>query len=120
MVASVYVMPIRSGRRDEFRAFVADLVGSRRGEWAESHRRRGVTRQVVFMGHDGSRDLAIVYSESSDPERAFTSIATSDHPFDRWLAAEMALLVEDRIAVETLADTAPKPGPWRGWRRLRR
>ncbi len=120
MVATLYVMPVRSGRDEEFRGFVAELMTSRRGEWAESHRRRGVTRQVVFVGSDGRRDLAMVYSESADPEQAFTSIASSSHPFDRWLAARMSELVEARIAVESLADTAPKPGPWRGWRRWRR
>jgi hypothetical protein len=121
VAATLYVMPVRPGRSDDFRAFVADLMRSRRVEWAESHRRRGVTRQVVFIGRDGGgRDLAMIYSESPDPESAFTSIAASDHPFDRWLAEKMSELLEARIAVESLADTAPKPGPWRGWRRLRR
>lgn len=120
MVATLYVMPVRAGRRDDFRVFVSELMTSRRVEWAESHHRRGVTRQVVFVGHDDGRDLAMVYSESTDPEQAFTSIASSDHPFDRWLAERMSELVEARIAVESLADTAPKPGPWRGWRRFRR
>lgn len=121
MAATLYVMPVRSGRTDDFRALVSELMRSRRAEWAESHRRRGVTRQVVFLGNDGEgHDLAMVYSESPDPESAFTSIAASEHPFDRWLAGKMSELVEARIAVESLADTAPKPGIWRGWRRVRR
>lgn len=120
MTASIYAMPIRSGKRDEFRAFVAELMGPRRIEWAESHRRRGVTRQTVFLGTFDGRDLAMIFSESPDAEGAFNSIAASDHPFDRWLAGRMSELLEARIAVETLADTAPKPGPWRGWRRFRR
>ena len=120
MVAALYAWPIRSGRRDDFHAFVAELMGPRRVEWAESHHRRGVTRQVVFFGRDGGRDLAMVYTESVDPERSLALIAASDHPFDHWLSGEIAELLEARIAVESLADTAPKPGPWRGWRRLRR
>ena len=76
MVATLYVMPVKPGRSDDFRVFVSDLMRSRRVEWAESHRRRGVTRQVVFLGHDGAgRDLAMVYSESPEPESAFASIA---------------------------------------------
>ena len=119
MAASIYVMPIRPGRRDDFRALVGELMGPRRVEWAQSKRRRGVTRQVVFLGKDGDRQLAMVYSEAHDPDRAFNAIAVSDDPFDRWLAGKMSELLEARIAVEVLADTAPKPGPWRGWRRLR-
>jgi hypothetical protein len=120
MTASIYAMPIRPGKRDEFRALVTELMGARRIEWAESHRRRGVTRQAVFVAILDGRDVAMVFSESPDAEKAFTSIAASDHPFDRWLAGRMSELLEARIAVETLADTAPRPGPWRGWRRFRR
>lgn len=120
MTASIYVMPIRAGKRDEFRALVTELMGTRRIEWAESHRRRGVTRQSVFVGTLEGRDMAMIFSESADSENAFTSIAASDHPFDRWLAGRMSDLLEARIAVDFLADTAPKPGPWRGWRRFRR
>ncbi len=119
MVASIYVMPVRPGRSDDFQAFVAELMGTRRVEWAQSQRRRGVKRQVVFLGKDGSRNLAMVYSESNDPDGAFRAIAASEDPFDRWLAGKMSELLEARIAVDTLADTAPKPGPWRGWRRWR-
>jgi hypothetical protein len=120
VTASIYAMPIRVGKRDEFRALVTELMGPRRIEWAESHRRRGVTRQAVFIGSIDGRDVAMIFSESPDPERAFTAIAASDHPFDRWLAQRMSELLEARIAVESLADTAPKPGPWRGWRRFGR
>ena len=119
MTASIYAMPIRAGKRDEFRAFVTEMMGARRIEWAESHRRRGVTRQAVFIGTLDARDVAMIFSESPDAEAAFASIAASNHPFDRWLAGRMSELLEARIAVELLADTAPKPGPWRGWRRFR-
>jgi hypothetical protein len=119
VTASIYAMPIRPGKRDEFRALVTELMGARRIEWAESHRRRGVTRQALFVGTFDGRDLAMIFSESPDAEKAFASIAGSDHPFDRWLAGRMSELLEARIAVESLADTAPRSGPWRGWRRFR-
>ena len=120
MPATLYVMPIRPGRSADFRALVAEVMGPRRGEWAESHRRRGVTRQVMFLAPVEGREVAMVFSESPDAEQAFGSIAGSDHPFDRWLAGRMAEIFEPRVAVDNLADTAPRPGPWRGWRRVGR
>ena len=118
MVASIYVMPVRPGRSDDFQAFVAELMGTRRVEWAQSQRRRGVKRQVVFLGKDGSRIWRWCIP-SPTTRMAFRAIAASEDPFDRWLAGKMSELLEARIVVDTLADTAPKPGPWRGWRRWR-
>lgn len=120
MAATIIVLPVRPGRTEEVRAFVRELMGVRRTELAESHRRRGVTRQVWFLGHQAGQDVVSVFTESSDPERAYGAVAASDHPFDRWLAGRLGELFEDRVMVESLADTAPRPGPWRGWRRLGR
>ena len=120
VTASIHAMPIRSGRSAEFGALVSELMGSRRIEWAESHRRRGVTRQAFFVGNLDGRDFALIFSESGDSRQVLPAIAASDHPFDRWLAERMSELLDEPIAVESLADTAPKPGPWRGWRRFRR
>jgi hypothetical protein len=117
---TIYVMKIRPGRTADFEAFVAELMGPRRMEWAESHRRRGITRQVVCRAPLGGSDFAMIFSESDDSERAYAAIGASDHPFDRWLADRITDLFEPRAAVDTLADTAPRPGPWRGWRRSRR
>ncbi len=120
MLPTIYVMKIRPGRAAEFDSFIRDLMGARRIEWAESHRRRGITRQVVCRAPVGGGDYAMIFTESTDSDRAYAAITESDHPFDRWLAERIADLFEPRIAVETLADTAPRPGPWRGWRRPRR
>ncbi len=120
MAPTIYVMKIRSGRGDDFRAFVAELMGSRRVEWAESHRRRGITRQVVCQAPVAGGDYAMIYTESADSDKAYAAITASDDPFDRWLGGRIAELFEPRISVDTLADTGPKAGPWRGWRRLGR
>ena len=115
LVASIYVMPVRPGRSDDFQAFVSELMGTRRVEWAQSQRRLAEwKRQVVFLGKDGSRNLAMVYSESNDPDGVFRAIAASEHPFDRWLAGKMSGIVRSTDRSRDPRDTAPKPGPLAG------
>lgn len=117
MSAAIFIQPVRPGRAGEFRALVGELMTSRRIEWAQSHRDRGITRQVMTVATDGDRTLAVSYVEAADPMAAMNP---GSGPFDAWLAGRLAELLEPTLAVEVLADTAPKPGPWRGWRRLRR
>lgn len=120
MGASIFSLPIREGRSDDFRAFVDDLMHAKRIDWAQSQRRRGITRQVVGIAHHDGQDLALIWVEGSDPERVLVELRASDDPFDKWLASQLAELTEERLPGETIADTAPKPGPWSGWRRIRR
>lgn len=113
-------MAIREGRVDDFRRFVDDLMTTRRIEWAQSQRRRGITRQVTTVSSKGDRSLAIMYLEGSEPGEALSRLEASRDEFDQWLAGRVAELLEGPIVAEVIADTAPKPGPWRGWRGWRR
>lgn len=115
MAAQIDLFPIADGMVAEWRAFVADLRGPRRIEWAQSQRRRGIVREVISLVSDG-RDLVAVYTESPDHAAAETMLQTSDDPFDRWYRDRRASLLGDRYDTETMFDSAPRPGPWRGWR----
>jgi hypothetical protein len=115
VAASVTIAPITEGKTDEWRAFVADLQASRRIEWAQSQRRRGITRQVITIS-EGDRSLAIVYTEAGDVEAATVGLASSDDPFDVWYRRRVADLHDEALETEVVFDSAPRPGPWRGWR----
>lgn len=115
MAAAVTIAPIRSGLVDEWRAFVAELQGPRRIDWVQSQRRRGITRQVISIA-SGDPVLAVIYTESDDPDRARERLAGSDDPFDAWLRARLEDLYDAPFEAEVVFDSAPRPGPWRGWR----
>ena len=119
MGASIFSLLIKEGRTDDFRAFVADLMNSRRIDWAQSQRRRGITRQVVGLATQNGRDLALIWVEASDPEQVLPALRASTDDFDRWLVERLDDMTEGRLPGETIADTAPKPGPWKGLRRWR-
>lgn len=113
--AHVTVNPIDADRTDEWRGFVAALAGPRRIEWAQSQRRRGITREVISLA-PGDPDSAVVYVETNDPVRSAEVLSASDHPFDEWYRSRLDELLGPASDVEVVFDSAPRPGPWRGVR----
>lgn len=109
------IAPIKAGMVGEWREFVAELRGPRRIEWAQSQRRRGITRQVVSLT-EGEPALSVVYTESRDATTATTGLNGSTTPFDVWYRDQIERLHETALPAEVVFDSAPRPGPWRGWR----
>jgi hypothetical protein len=117
LAANITVRPIADGKLDEWREFHAALMGSRRIEWAQSQRRRGITRQVVSLVQQGGRNLAVMFTEGRDPQAALDVLADSADAFDVWLMERVSALHGEPLSAETTLDTAPRPGPWKGWRK---
>lgn len=115
LAAAVTLAPVRPEAVDEWHSFIAELKGSRRIDWAQSQRRRGITRQVISFA-PGPPPLAVIYTETVDAERAAELLTESADPFDEWLRSRLAELHDGRMNAEIVFDSAPKPGPWRGWR----
>jgi hypothetical protein len=117
VAAALSLTPIAAGKLDEWKELHAELMGPKRIEWAQSQRRRGVTRQVVSLVMDDDRPLAAVFTEAADPDQALHALHESTEPFDRWLVERLGAVLDASMAVIPVIDTAPRPGPWRGWRR---
>lgn len=117
MPLSIEVNEIEPGRLTEWNDFVAELLGPRRVEWAESHRRRGIRRVVISTVADGDRPLAVVLVDAADRSLAADRLERSTEPFDAWLRDRLAELLGPPVDAALLADTAPRRGPWPGLRR---
>jgi len=115
---SIVIAPITEGRLDDWRLFHAELMGPRRGEWAESQRRRGITRQVVFLWSDPDGPSAVYLMEGSEAGEAMAGLESSSDPFDIWLQGNFAELHGALEFPSPISDTRPPPGAWRGWRGL--
>jgi hypothetical protein len=120
MPVSVQIHPIAAGRLDEWRRFVEELTGTRRVDWAQSHRRRGITRVVLALAGSEETPLSVVLLEASDSVAADELLQASDDPFDAWLRQSLDDLLEPAVPATVLFDTAPRRGPWRGMRPLSR
>ena len=119
MPVSVVIATVSEDRLEEWRAFHSELVGARRGEWAESQRRRGITREAIFFWSSPSGPSVLYVVEGVDAGAALDTLGSSDHPFDVWLRGRFADLHQDLDLPGALSDTRPPAGSWRGWRGLR-
>jgi len=117
--ASIVIAPIAEGRLDDWHSFRAELTGHRRGAWAESQRRRGITRQVVFLWSSPTGPSAVYMMEGADAGEAMSQLESSTDAFDVWLWGRFIDLHGELGFPAPVSDTRPPPGAWRGWRGLR-
>jgi len=75
--------PIAPGKTDEWRAFMDELNGPRREEFADSRRRAGV-RERTFLQSTPMGDLVIVTLEGDDPARSFGQMMSATDAFTSW------------------------------------
>jgi hypothetical protein len=78
--------PILPGKTGEWRAWMDELNGARREDFAESRRRAGV-HERTFLQSTPMGDLVIVTLEGDDPGRAFGRMLSADDEFTRWFTA---------------------------------
>jgi hypothetical protein len=118
MAVSIVIAPIAPDRVEDWHAFHAVLTGPRRGEWAESQRRRGVTREAVFFWESPSGPAAVYLFEGVGADDALDRLRAGEHQFDDWLRTRMAALHSSLDVPQRVFDTRPAAGAWRGWRNL--
>lgn len=118
MSASIVIAPIAGGRLEEWRAFHAELTGRRRPAWAESQRRRGITREVVFLWPGPAGPSAVYLVEGAEAGAAVEDLGASSDAFDVWLRERLAHLHDRLDFPDRLSDTRPAEGARGGWRGL--
>jgi len=83
--ALAFTVPLLPAKTEQDRSAMRSCAdGERRDAHRASRERLGITAESVWIQPTPSGDLAVVYLEADDLERAFGGIATSDEPFDRW------------------------------------
>jgi hypothetical protein len=104
MGQTLFALPILPGQADAARAFLTELEGERKAQYAASERRLGLTREVWAIQGTPTGDLYVVYFAGEDIARAFRQFAASRDAFDLWFKA--------RVLATTGADlNTPPPGP---------
>jgi hypothetical protein len=99
-----FALPIQPGKSDAARAFLAELEGPRKEQYAASERKIGITKELWFFQETPNGDLFIAYMESADFGRALGMFSQSKEEFDAWF--------KERLANVTGVDlNTPPPGP---------
>ncbi len=104
MDQTLFALPILPGQTEAARAFLGELEGTRKGQYAASQARLGLTKEVWAIQTGPPGDLYVVYFAGADIGRAFRQFAASADAFDRWF--------KDRVRATTGADlNTPPSGP---------
>lgn len=82
-------VPILPGKTAAFEELCRKLQGDKSVDVADMLRRHGSRKETWFLESGPQGDAAIVYWEADDPGGPMKEFATSRHPFDMWLKAEL-------------------------------
>ncbi|HEX6489504.1 MAG TPA: hypothetical protein VF137_11630 [Candidatus Dormibacteraeota bacterium] len=76
-------LPCLPGGASRLREIAGELSGSRREEFADFHRRVGLSGEKWFLQQTPQGEL-LVLTLDGDPLGAMQKLGMSDHPFDVW------------------------------------
>jgi hypothetical protein len=84
MEQACFALPIMTGKTDDARAFMRELEGPGKAQFASSEQRLGIVKESWFLQRTFQGDLLIVYIESPDLGKALRLFAESNDKFDQW------------------------------------
>lgn len=80
----VFAAPVLPGKTDAWRAWVAEMEGSRSAEFAEFNTRLGLSRHAAALQQTPQGDLVAVILEGDGAEAFMANLASSDDEFAVW------------------------------------
>ena len=104
MQAMAFVLPLLSGRQEAWRRFHQALQGSRHGEYEESRRRLGITKELVWFAQTPLGEIAMVYLETAQPERVIPQLMEPTAPFDHWYRQQLLELHDADVSQLPLSE----------------
>ena len=101
-----FAVPIKSGKEETWKSWVAETNGARKAEFDEMNQRMGLTTHAAWLQQnpDGSQ-LAVVVLDGPGASEFLGKLATSDHAFDTWFRTN----VEDIHPMDFSAPPPPAP-----------
>ncbi len=104
MERTCFALPVLAGQQEAARAFLQELEGQRKGDYAASEQRLGIQKEVWALQATSQGAMLVVYIESLALGAAFQRFAASRVTFDVWF--------KDVVRVTTGADlNIPPTGP---------
>src|SRR5947209_19853151 len=80
MASLAFVFPLRAGKTEEWRAWIAEILGPRRSEYEAFSRRVGLRTQRAYLQHTPHGDQTIIYLEGEDLQRTFQLLRPAQDP----------------------------------------
>ena len=105
MEYALFALPIHSDRTEAARAFLYELEGERKSQYAVSEQRLGITKEVWAVQQTPSGQSFAVFFQSDDIGGAVSQFVSSHDPFDQWFKRQ----VKDVTGVDL---NVPPSGPF--------
>jgi hypothetical protein len=103
MALLAIAIPIPANKMDQWRAFVAQLTGARKADFAASRNKLKV-RERTFHQQTPQGDLVVVTLEGDDPAGAMAGLAEANDPFMQWFKEQV-------MEIHGVDFNKPPPGP---------
>jgi hypothetical protein len=84
MECITWFVPILPGKLEAWKAFVDEIKGPRKDEFAHSRQRLGASREVISLVQTPEGDFASLFHEGESVSGGFSKLAGSEDPFDVW------------------------------------
>ncbi len=93
MKTLTYVIPLKPGKLEEYKAFTAENMGPRKKEYADLLKRYGLHFVKVYYHKLGEKEFVIVIHDTEDDAiDRLAHFSTSTHHYDRWFTEQLAKL----------------------------
>ena len=104
MEYALFALPIESGETDAARAFLQQLDGERKSQYAASEQRLGITKEVWALQQSPMGDLFVIFFQSDNIGGALSQFVSSQDEFDQLFKRQ----VKDTTGVDL---NVPPSGP---------
>ena len=89
MQYALFALPIQAGQTDAARAFLQELEGARKNEYAASEQRLQITKEVWAIQQSPMGDLFVVFFQANDVGAAVSQFVNSQDEFDQWFKGQV-------------------------------
>ena len=98
MQTIVDIIPLKLGKVDAYKAFVAKIAGPRKKEYIELLIRYGLKSVNVYFHKINNVDFVVIaHTAEHDSRTRLTHFATSTHPMDQWFFKQLNDLYDFEI-----------------------
>lgn len=100
----IVVAPIVEGKLEAWKAWTAELNGSRQSEFSSFNARYGLTRHAAWLAETPMGPIVVVQHEGPGADTVMAKLGSSTDSFDQWFVGKVK-------EMHGLDLSAPPPGP---------
>ena len=89
---AAFAIPLPSANLEPWRAFIAELKGPRKEQFADFNRRYGLTRHQAYLQTMPDGYLVVAVHEGPGGSRFMAEAPESGNEFDRWFIDKLSTL----------------------------